>query len=239
MVLGSAGFAATGITRPPLPYVPSGPTDSLLFHYKLESSSVAGTDRTEKVVTVVTDAGKTVGVVDMAPYGYVLSVAGATAAKQAYLRVADFNGPTSKFTYMLRARPTSFDSAPDLICSRTPGDVSSNQPAVSIRFTAAGQWRAVVAPALSTAQFCTSSLSYPLNAWYHVALVHDTTILRLYVNGSQVATASCNSSIRQGTVHTLFSNLADARYFNGQMDDVRIYNRVISSTDIATIFNNP
>ena len=37
----------------------------------------------------------------------------------------------------------------------------------------------------------------PLNAWTHVALTYDGTIMRLYVNGTQVATKA-----RTGTIQT-------------------------------------
>ncbi len=80
----------------------------------------------------------------------------------------------------------------------------------------------------------------PVNAWTHVALTYDGTIMRLYVDGTQVATKP-----RTGTVQSspnplwIGGNSPYGEYFDGLLDDVRIYNRALIATEIQTDMNTP
>jgi len=75
--------------------------------------------------------------------------------------------------------------------------------------------------------------------WYHVAFTYDSVNgLKGYVNGlldgSDVAFGTMSGSNHPFTIgaFTFFSN----RYFNGKIDDVRVYNRALSATDIARLY---
>jgi sugar lactone lactonase YvrE len=95
------------------------------------------------------------------------------------------------------------------------------------------------APAAYVAK--SSSDNYAINgtsllanqAWSHLALTNDGSYLRLYVNGTQV------SSVPSGTVFTgegatqLGGNLVWSDYFKGVLDEVRLYNRTLSATEIG------
>ena len=79
----------------------------------------------------------------------------------------------------------------------------------------------------------------PVNAWTHVALTYDGTTQRLYVNGIQVATRATTGAI-QATASPLWigGNNPYGEYFNGLIDEVRIYNRALTQTDIQTDMNS-
>ena len=80
----------------------------------------------------------------------------------------------------------------------------------------------------------------PVNAWTHVALTYDGSTLRLYVNGTQAATRAATGAI-QTTTNPLWigGNSPYGEYFQGLIDDVRVYNRALTATDIQTDMNTP
>jgi len=76
------------------------------------------------------------------------------------------------------------------------------------------------------------------STWHHVAAVIDGTTAKLYVDGQNKTT--------DPTLGTLLSNTyalqigrqsASADYFNGSIDDVRIYNYALTGSDILQIYN--
>ncbi|HPE41047.1 MAG TPA: fibronectin type III domain-containing protein, partial [Bacteroidales bacterium] len=80
-----------------------------------------------------------------------------------------------------------------------------------------------------------------LNTWQHVAGVFDGTTLKIYVNGAQVgSTLSYTGSVATNLTIPLEvgrSNYYPDRNFLGRIDEVRIWNTALSSTDIAAYYN--
>jgi hypothetical protein len=80
--------------------------------------------------------------------------------------------------------------------------------------------------------------SLPLNAWTHLAGTYDGSNMRLYTNGVQAA-----SRAQSGLIQTSTGSLSiggDALYgqhFAGRIDEVRIYNRALTATEIQTDMN--
>jgi hypothetical protein len=80
----------------------------------------------------------------------------------------------------------------------------------------------------------------PLNAWTHIATTYDGANQRLYINGALVASRAqtgtmvvSNGSLRIG------GNNSSGEFFNGLIDEVRIYNRALSAAEIATDMVSP
>jgi hypothetical protein len=77
--------------------------------------------------------------------------------------------------------------------------------------------------------------SLPANTWTHLATTYDGSTVRLYVNGTQVA-----STARTGTLDTsslplrIGGNQIWGEWFEGRIDDVRIYNRALTGAQIST-----
>jgi len=83
------------------------------------------------------------------------------------------------------------------------------------------------------------------NTWHHVAYVYDQTTtggITLYVDGVQVGTDTYKTSwawawvaaqqIELGKSHDAYWKL-----YNGQIDDFRIYNRMLGSTEISSVYS--
>jgi hypothetical protein len=79
----------------------------------------------------------------------------------------------------------------------------------------------------------------PLNTWTHVAVTYDGSVLRHYFNGvldrtTQVGCQVTNANSRQVRIA---ANGANGEVFNGSLDDVRIYDRVLTAAEIQQDMN--
>jgi hypothetical protein len=78
----------------------------------------------------------------------------------------------------------------------------------------------------------------PLNAWTHLASTYDGANLRVYVNGVLAGTTAVTGAIG-GTANPLRigGNLPWGEYFNGLIDEVRVYNRALAASEIQGDMN--
>jgi hypothetical protein len=76
------------------------------------------------------------------------------------------------------------------------------------------------------------------NTWVHVAMTYDGTTLRFYRNGTQVATAAASGAVSATTgALRIGGNSPWGDYFSGMIDEVRVYNRVLTAAEITTDMN--
>jgi len=78
----------------------------------------------------------------------------------------------------------------------------------------------------------------PLNAWSHIASTYDGTTLRLYVNGVQASSKAVTGSM-PNTANPLRigGNAPWGEYFSGLIDEVRVYNRALTASEIGADMN--
>ncbi len=86
-----------------------------------------------------------------------------------------------------------------------------------------------------------SNIAVTPNAWNHVALTYDGTTLRFYVNGvagTPVAGSLYNYNINSYDIGgNTIGGSSTKPSFNGLLDEVEIYNRVLSQAEVQAIFN--
>ena len=77
----------------------------------------------------------------------------------------------------------------------------------------------------------------PLNKWSHVAATFDNKLMRLYVNGKEVANLERRGFINPGSSITVGAHRAgmDRARFRGGLDSVRVYRRVLGPAEIAEL----
>ncbi len=84
--------------------------------------------------------------------------------------------------------------------------------------------------------FSSGAGTVPLNTWSFVVATWDGSYAKLYVNGQLKST---NATTGSGNISTATNIGAEntSRQFNGSIDDVRIYNRALSATEIQDLYN--
>jgi hypothetical protein len=95
--------------------------------------------------------------------------------------------------------------------------------------------------AFTSSEFDTRGTSaLPVNTWSHIAATYDGTTLRLFVNGTQVSSAAVSGAMRVSSgALRIGGNAVWSEWFAGRIDEVRVYNRALSATDIAADMNRP
>ena len=76
-----------------------------------------------------------------------------------------------------------------------------------------------------------------VDEWAHVAASFDNRMMRLYVNGKEVAAKERHGFIHPGSSITIGAHSAgmDRARFRGWLDSVRVYRRVLSAEEIAAL----
>ena len=83
-----------------------------------------------------------------------------------------------------------------------------------------------------------------LNTWNHVAATFDAGQIKLYVNGSLVGTFTAPqtmiipTSARSLTIGEDFSTGANSEFFNGRIDEFRVWTRTLTQSEIAANMNS-
>lgn len=89
---------------------------------------------------------------------------------------------------------------------------------------------------LSGITFINTGYTFPAaNEWYHVAMVRSQGLISFYVNGVQ-APAFSESAPSTPTEFRIGSQNG-IRFFNGQVDEVGLFNRALSQFEIESIYN--
>jgi Concanavalin A-like lectin/glucanases superfamily/Domain of unknown function (DUF1929)/Bacterial Ig domain/IPT/TIG domain/Kelch motif len=79
-----------------------------------------------------------------------------------------------------------------------------------------------------------------LNSWTHLAVTYDGATLRLYINGTEVSSKPLSGSIHTSTgVLRIGGNSIWGEYFSGLIDEIRIYNRALTTAEIQNDMNAP
>ncbi|MFA7272306.1 MAG: LamG-like jellyroll fold domain-containing protein [Crocinitomicaceae bacterium] len=96
---------------------------------------------------------------------------------------------------------------------------------LSFNFSSAGVWKEVTTSAVMT-----------IGNWYHVAASYDGTTLRIYVNGVELNTLAFSGPITNGAYDVTIGKMAylagGTRYFDGQIDEVKIWSTALTNTQI-------
>jgi hypothetical protein len=81
--------------------------------------------------------------------------------------------------------------------------------------------------------------SLSANTWYHIVGTYDGTDLKVYVNGIEDNSTSASVIPENNTnnVH-IGSTTAASSFFDGKIDDVRIYNRALTATDVTSLYEH-
>ena len=86
-----------------------------------------------------------------------------------------------------------------------------------------------------------SGFTASANTWYHVAIVHNNSgnTLVWYVNAVERNTnTSVNAQSASGNYYLGTNSNTDDHWFDGKMDEVAIWNDILTSSEISAIYNS-
>ncbi len=84
------------------------------------------------------------------------------------------------------------------------------------------------------------SATLPANAWSFLAVTYDRTTVRLYVNGQLAGSLAATGAIATSTNPlSIGSDSLYGQYFQGLIDEVRVYNTALTQAQMQTDMNTP
>ncbi|MEL6559137.1 MAG: LamG domain-containing protein [Bacteroidota bacterium] len=80
-----------------------------------------------------------------------------------------------------------------------------------------------------------------LNNWHHVIFTYDGNDLKLFIDGTEVASEAISHVVNYSEGNPLqigfYATQSSGNYFSGSIDDVRIYNRHLNNSEITALAN--
>ena len=91
-----------------------------------------------------------------------------------------------------------------------------------------------------TVYSATSTSSFADGNWHHVVYTLNSSILQLYIDnsqiGSDVSISSATVTVDNSVLGAINSRGTIENYFNGKLDQVRIFNRAITANEVETLY---
>jgi hypothetical protein len=152
-----------------------------------------------------------------------------------YVQVSSPDMPTGDFTWLVWAKVSAKKQFQALMMAGNSvgPEVTLNSTNRVVVIHASGQLR--------------SNASIPVASWTHVAVTRSGSSLRIYVNGVQDIVGSTSAaSYNFGSCSLLIGVDSDSGctgalngYFKGSLDEVRIFNRALSGSEIQQEMSRP
>jgi len=145
------------------------------------------------------------------------------------------NGSSQNYSYSLRARPTSNMSAQTVFFNNVDATFHNYNYIEfylwAMRLIRVRGW--VAADVLNVTQAMNGS------TWYHIVWTYNWTTLTLYINGTSIWTASSTGNWTSGysDQSSIGADVAWSTKFNWKIDEVWVWNRAITSTEVTSLYN--
>ena len=142
-------------------------------------------------------------------------------------------------TYNCWVKATSFPNGYNAVISK---ECTGKSLYVSFFVKSNGKIAAYISTPSSIFYDGTGSNTLSTGTWYMLTFTYDSTAgLVCYVNGSSDGTAAANGALNTSSSGLLMKIGSDYdytdRYWNGAIDEVGIWSRALTSTEITTLYN--
>lgn len=113
-----------------------------------------------------------------------------------------------------------------------------NLQRLSLSIYSKGYLNITTGPNFSSNDFYLNNFNYSDDSWYFFTLTYDGTKLSIYVNGKFVDQKAVNLN-NVGNIFRIGQRIPDTvnQAFKGKIDDVGIWNRVLSQEEISAMYN--
>ena len=153
-----------------------------------------------------------------------------------YVRIVPAGSLSGTFSVAAWAKPLNATAAMVIVGTRYPIDQSFDMKfqAGNLIHGDIGNGSAWITTGADT------GFNYQTGVWYHVVYVVTPTGYSIYVNGNLAGSGTYASStpLLYDSNHNIFVGQfgGGGDYFNGSIDDVRIYNRALSADEISDLY---
>ncbi|SHG36191.1 endo-beta-N-acetylglucosaminidase H [Chryseobacterium sp. OV279] len=145
----------------------------------------------------------------------------------------NLNGSALSFEGWIK--PSSFKSAAPYISSVMGTEVSDSNSAF-LRLgdaSLANNKLQFVVSINNVQQKLASVTALNANTWYHVAATYDGSAMKIYINGVLDATKSQTGNVASNGAFNVGYLYNTSRNFNGKVDEVRVWKRALTQTEIS------
>lgn len=156
-----------------------------------------------------------------------IAISLASASSQ-YITVTDSSSlsPSSQVTLTSWINPTTNVTSRSMVVKDTAYRMTTNASSQLVcEVYSSGAW-------LTAA---TGSTALTAGSWQHVACVYDGTRINAFVNGVLNGTSIVSGSINDSGAALEFGRNINTNYFNGALDEVRVYNRALSAQEVLQL----
>jgi len=82
------------------------------------------------------------------------------------------------------------------------------------------------------------SANIPIGSWSHITGTFDGSLISIYTNGTLTATSTYSGSINTSSniLQIGSGDIVGGGFWNGKIDDVRIYNRALTASEVAKLY---
>lgn len=165
-------------------------------------------------------------------FGKSLSFNGSTAGATSPITV-----PTTAFSVSFWMNARTWEASDSLVDWADSGPVNGftftqiTSPTNNVSFVtydAVGQQSAI------------SSGFMALNRWYHVTATYAVNSVKLYIDGTQVGATDTSATMTNATQTLTLGkrSAAASNYFNGLLDEVCVWNRVLTQDEVTALARN-
>lgn len=170
-------------------------------------------------------------------YGSALSFDGTTS----YVDIGQFDVPGTALTISAWIKANRFSGTKNQprIVSKASGLAESDH--YFMLGTDGNKLRSRVKANSTTSTLLASSGDLPTGQWVHTATTYDGSTIRLYKDGVQVGSMAKSGSLSSGSTVPVWigNNPGGYEPFDGVIDEVRIYSRALTASEVQNDMNSP
>ena len=91
----------------------------------------------------------------------------------------------------------------------------------------------------STNYLAESGDGFSTGSWHHLVGTYNGFVIKLYIDGIERASTTIAGSLSSNAINIRIGNrFGNTQYWDGKIDEVRIYNRALSATEILNHYND-
>lgn len=206
-------------------------TDNLVSYWKLDESSgnaadSVGSNTLTNTNTATFGAGKINNGTTLARASSQRFLGGTTASLQ----------PASALTFSMWIY---VNKSPVSYCAIAGNTLSGNQRGYLFDMNVSGK---SLAFQIGNGTWGIVSTTYTVGSWTHIVGTWDGATVRLYKNGTGVGTPVSKASITYTScgfsLGTYYNDTTSANMFDGMIDEVGIWSRALSATEVTELYNS-